>query len=97
MRTFDETGKDFLANYIGKDYAASLSSLSERHAVLFGKASSCENPILIRLNDRGKFVQAFRAENPPPPLPSDEEPPEAPEPAPPATPPADPPDDGVPF
>ncbi|MCF7963740.1 MAG: DUF87 domain-containing protein, partial [Pirellula sp.] len=66
MRTFDETGKEFLANYIGKDYAASLSSISERHAVLFGKASSCENPILIRLNDREEFRQAFRAENPPP-------------------------------
>jgi hypothetical protein len=48
-----------------------LSALSERHAVLFGKASSCENPILIRLNDRDKFLQAFRAETPPPPLPQD--------------------------
>jgi hypothetical protein len=67
MRTFDETGKEFLANYIGKDYAASLSSISERHAVLFGKASSCENPVLIRLNDREEFRQAFREENPPPP------------------------------
>ena len=66
MRTFDETGKEFLANYIGKDYAASLSSISERHAVLFGKASSCENPILIRLNDREEFRHAFRVENPPP-------------------------------
>lgn len=69
MRTFDETGKDFLANYIGKDYASSLSSLAERHAVLFGKASSCENPILIRLNDRENFLEAFRADNPPPNLP----------------------------
>lgn len=69
MRTFDETGKEFLANYIGKDYADSLSSVSERHAVLFGKASSCENPILIRLNDREKFLASFRAVNPPPPLP----------------------------
>lgn len=69
MRTFDETGKEFLANYIGKDYAASLSSISERHAVLFGKASSCENPILIRLNDREEFRQAFRSENPPPAIP----------------------------
>lgn len=68
MRTFDETGKEFLANYIGKDYASSLSSLAERHAVLFGKASSCENPILIRLNDREKFLEAFRADNPPPDL-----------------------------
>jgi len=96
MRTFDETGKEFLANYIGKEYATSLSSLCERHAVLFGKASSCENPILIRLNDRDKFLQAFRPENPPPPLQPDEKPSE-PAPAPPATPPADPPDDGVPF
>ena len=66
MRTFDDTGKDFLANYIGADYASSLSSLSERQAVFFGKASSCENPILIRLNDREKFLDVFRAENPPP-------------------------------
>lgn len=64
MRTFDETGKEFLANYIGKDYASSLSSLAERHAVMFGKASSCENSILIRLNDREKFLAAFRADNP---------------------------------
>lgn len=69
MRTFDETGKEFLANYIGKEYAGSLSSLTERHAVLFGKASSCENPILIRLNDREKFIQAFREKHPPPPFP----------------------------
>ena len=68
MRTFDETGKEFLANYIGKDYANSLSSLAERHAVMFGKASSCENPILIRLNDREKFLMAFRADNPLPSL-----------------------------
>ncbi len=72
MRTFDETGKEFLANYIGREYAASLSSISERHAVLFGKASSCENPILIRLNDREKFLAAFRAVNTPPPSPSPE-------------------------
>ena len=88
MRTFDETGKEFLANYIGKDYAASLSAISERHAVLFGKASSCENPILIRLNDREEFRQAFRAENPPPVLPAADE-------SPAATTPAEPPDQYV--
>lgn len=68
MRTFDDTGKDFLANYIGVDYAGALSSLSERQAVFFGRASSCENPIVIRLNDRNKFIETFRAENPPAPL-----------------------------
>lgn len=66
MRTFDETGKDFLSNYIGRDYTESLSSIQERHAVLFGKASSCENPILIRLNNTEAFRSVFRAIHPPP-------------------------------
>jgi len=65
MRTFDDTGKDFLANYIGSDYSSVLPSLEERHAVLFGKASTCENPVLLRLNDRDKFLEAFRAAHPP--------------------------------
>lgn len=69
MRTFDETGKEFLSNYIGKDYADSLSSIPERHAVFFGKASACENPVLIRLNDQSQFRDTFRVAFPPPPLP----------------------------
>lgn len=66
MRTFDDTGKDFLGNYIGSEYARILPSLKERHAVFFGKASSCDDPVLIRLNDNDKFVAAFRTdeENP---------------------------------
>lgn len=68
MRTFDDTGKDFLSNYFGGDYATLLSSISERHAVFFGRASSCENPVLIRLNDQDKFREVFRAVYPPSPL-----------------------------
>ncbi len=65
MRTFDDTGKDFLGNYIGSDYAAVLPSMQSRHAVVFGKASSCENPVLIRLNDQDAFRARFRPDNPP--------------------------------
>lgn len=65
MRTFDDTGKDFLGNYIGSDYAAILPSLQARHAVVFGKASSCENPVLICLNDQDAFRARFRPDNPP--------------------------------
>lgn len=65
MRTFDDTGKDFLGNYIGSDYAAILPSMQPRHAVVFGKASSCENPVLIRLNDQDAFRARFRPDNPP--------------------------------
>jgi len=68
MRSFDETGQKFLADYIGKDYAEKLSLLQERQAVFFGKASSCENPVLIRLNDRDAFKEAFREKHPPPAL-----------------------------
>lgn len=65
MRTFDDTGKEFLGNYIGSDYAAVLPSMQPRHAVVFGKASSCENPVLIRLNDQDAFRARFRPDNPP--------------------------------
>lgn len=64
MRTFDDTGKDFLGNYIGSDYASVLPSMQPRHAVVFGKASSCENPVLIRLNDQNTFRSRFRPNNP---------------------------------
>lgn len=68
MRSFDKTGKDFLSDYMGEEYAQRLSLLKERQAVFFGKASSCENPVLIRLNDRDDFLKAFREEHPPPDL-----------------------------
>jgi hypothetical protein len=64
MRTFDDTGKTFIANYIGSAYADKLSTLQERHAVFYGKASSCENPVLIRLNDREDFIRVFREKYP---------------------------------
>jgi DNA helicase HerA-like ATPase len=70
MRTFDNTGKEFLSNYIGSDYAGVLPSLEARHAVVFGKASSCENPVLVRFNDRPAFVDAFRQQHAIPPLPA---------------------------
>jgi hypothetical protein len=66
MRMFDDTGKDFLSNYVGRDYAETLSSLPERQAIFFGRASSCENPVLIRLKDRDTFRRLFRAKFPPP-------------------------------
>lgn len=60
LRVFDATGMEFLRNYVGQDYASVLSSLEDRHAVAFGRASSCRNPVLIRLNDRQDFIGVFR-------------------------------------
>lgn len=63
MRTFDDTGKEFLSNYIGVNYSSRLPTLQERQAVVFGRASSCENPVIIRLNDREDFVRLFENED----------------------------------
>ena len=60
LRVFDSTGMEFLKNYIGEDYAGVLSTLEDRHAVVFGRASSCRNPVLIKLNDRSDFLSVFR-------------------------------------
>jgi len=60
LRVFDATGMEFLKNYIGEDYAAVLSTLDDRHAVIFGRASSCRDPVLTRLNDRPDFLKVFR-------------------------------------
>jgi hypothetical protein len=66
FRTFDDTGMAFLENYLGSDYAHVLPSLEERHVVFFGKASCCENPALMRVNDRNDFISRYREKYPPP-------------------------------
>ena len=55
MRVFDDTGKQFLENYIGSDYANTLPTLEERHAIVTGKAMRLKQPIIIRLNDMDKI------------------------------------------
>lgn len=51
MRVFDDTGKSFLSNYIGDDYADTLPTLEERHAIAIGKGLRLKQPIILRLND----------------------------------------------
>jgi hypothetical protein len=60
LRVFDSTGMEFLRNYIGDDYSGVLSTLENRHAVVFGRGSSCSDPVLVRLNDRDKFLRLNR-------------------------------------
>lgn len=52
LRVFDDTGKQFLENYIGEDYSNVLPTLEERHAVVTGKALKLKQPVIIELNDR---------------------------------------------
>lgn len=59
MRVFDATGMEFLKNYIGTDYANILSSLEDRYAVVFGKASSSKQPVILELNDLNAFKSKY--------------------------------------
>lgn len=51
LRVFDDTGKQFLENYIGSDYSNVLPTLEERHAIGVGKALKLKQPVIIQLND----------------------------------------------
>jgi len=59
MRVYDATGIEFLQNYLGATYASLLASLRERQAIVFGKASSCNAPVVVDLNDAAEFNDAF--------------------------------------
>lgn len=61
MRVYDATDMGFLENYIGPTYAPILASLRDRQAVIFGRASSCNSPIIIDLNDATAFDEHYWA------------------------------------
>lgn len=62
MRVYDTTGMGFLENYVGEAHAKVLASLKNRQAVFFGRASTCEAPIVIQLNDANAFRDGFWAD-----------------------------------
>lgn len=59
LRSFDATGMEFLRNYVGVAYTDVLSSLKDRTAVVFGKASSCPTPVIVRLNEHDEMLSGF--------------------------------------
>lgn len=56
LRVFDDTGKQFLENYIGSDYANVLPTLEERHCIAVGKAMKLKQPIILKLNDMENVI-----------------------------------------
>jgi DNA helicase HerA-like ATPase len=51
LQSFDQTGLDFLKNYMGEEYGNSISTLPLRHSILVGKASSSSRPVIFRVED----------------------------------------------
>lgn len=61
LRVFDDTGKTFLENYVGSDYANALPTLEERHAVVVGKALKLKQPVILQLNDSSKILKVDKS------------------------------------
>lgn len=58
LRVFDDTGKQFLENYIGSDYSNTLPTLEERHAIAVGKALKLRQPVIIKLNEKDSIISS---------------------------------------
>jgi hypothetical protein len=52
FQAFDETGFEFLRNYMGSYHVRSLPNLKPRHGILVGKASLSRRPLMVRFNDQ---------------------------------------------
>jgi hypothetical protein len=59
LRSYDQTGMAFLANYLGDQYSRLLSAMPQYHCVAFGEGISSSAPVVIRLNDPTAFRQGY--------------------------------------
>jgi len=59
MRVFDNTGMEFLANYIGRSYSKLLAVMQDHHAVFFGRGSKSRAPVVVQLNHPDNVDAAF--------------------------------------
>ena len=58
LQSFDQTGLDFLKNYMGDEYSHAISTLPSRRTILVGKASSSTRPIILEIGD---FSERWRS------------------------------------
>lgn len=57
LQTFDETSKNFMSAYINNKYLESMSILPRFRAIVVGKGSSCDKPVIVDFEDRALEVQ----------------------------------------
>lgn len=58
FQAFDETGFDFLRNYMGAFHVRSLPNLKPRHGIIVGKASLSRRPIMVRFREQQRELRA---------------------------------------
>jgi len=52
FQAYDETGFDFMKNYLGEHYVRALPNLRRQQCVLVGKASVSDRPVILRCHDQ---------------------------------------------
>ena len=62
FQAFDETGFDFLRNYMGSYHVQSLPNLKPRHGIIVGKASLSRRPVMVRFFDQERKLREHPAE-----------------------------------
>ncbi|HXA18404.1 MAG TPA: hypothetical protein VN380_15525 [Thermoanaerobaculia bacterium] len=58
LQSFDQTGLDFMSNYMGSAYSNVISTLPARQAILVGKASSSMRPVLFQISELAEHWRA---------------------------------------
>lgn len=58
FQAFDETGFDFLKNYMGSFHVRSLPNLKPRHGILVGKASRSRRPVMVHFLEQARALRA---------------------------------------
>jgi len=56
FQAYDETGFDFMKNYMGEGYVKALPNLKHRHGVIVGKASLSDRPLIARFYDQNRSL-----------------------------------------
>lgn len=52
LQSFDETSKNFMSAYINQKYLDSMSILPRYRAIVVGKGSSCDKPVIVDFFDK---------------------------------------------
>ena len=72
FQAFDETGFDFMKNYMGLQYVQALPGLRQREGIVVGKASTSDSPLIVRFSDQDRTLNTapmatFQPPDPAPP------------------------------
>ena len=56
FQAYDETGFDFMKNYMGIHYVRALPNLKKRQGIIVGKASVSDRPVIVRFHDQDRMT-----------------------------------------